>query len=104
MGGLLVPRAVASTFGASEPSNEYLALLRSLSIRNLALAAAFQLVAGDDQMRKRFFTVAATMFSADTVAGLLSAATGRASWRTVGTLGTLTGGLAAIAASGAKAD
>ena len=101
--GLLAPRAVAAAFGTAEPTEDHLGVLRMLAIRNLALAAVFQSVADDDKLRKRFFAIAAAMFSADTAAGLLGAATGRLSWRTVGSLGAVTGALAAIAASGAAA-
>ncbi len=102
--GALAPRLVASTFGMGDVSDEYLTLMRTFSTRNLALARAFQMVAGDDKLRKRFFTVAAAMFSADAALAFLAAATGRGPKRAGLSLGAITAVLAAIAASGAAAD
>lgn len=102
--GVLAPRLVASAFGMRDISDEYVALMRTFSTRNLALARAFQMVSHDDKMRKEFFTVAAAMFSADTVMAVVTAATGRTSKRGALSLGVVTAVLAAIAASGAAAD
>lgn len=102
--GLLAPRLVSSTFGMSDVSDEYVALLRMFSTRNLALAQALQSVNRDARMRKRLFTVAAAMFSADTAMAVATAASGRINWRTALSLGTTTAILAAIAASGAATD
>lgn len=101
--GLAAPRAMSSTFGVNNVSDEYLALMRTFSLRNLALAQALRLVNDDDKLRKRFFTIAAAMFSADTVTALATASTGKIGWRTALTLAAVTATAAAIAASGAAA-
>ena len=65
--GLVAPKLVASVFGLSDASDEYLALMRLLAIRNVALAEAFRAVSDDDKRRKHFFTVAAAMIAAGVV-------------------------------------
>ena len=102
--GLAAPRVMSSTFGVNNVSNEYLALMRTFSIRNIALAQALQLVNDDDNLRKRFFTIAAAMFAADTVTAFASASTGRIGWRPALSLAAVTAVATAIAASGAAAD
>lgn len=102
--GMVAPKLVAKTFGLNDVSDEYAALMRGFSTRNLALAQVMQTVRGERELRKRFFIVAAAMFSFDTAVSLLTAATGRVGWRPALTLAVTTGGLAAIAASGAAAD
>lgn len=102
--GMVAPKLVAATFGLGDVSDEYVALMRMFSTRNMALAAAFQLIKDDAKLRKGFFAVAAAMFSADTAAALLTAAAGRINWRPALSLGITSGVLAAIAASGAAAE
>ena len=98
--GVAAPRLVAAAFGLRDASDEYVALLRSFSTRNLALAQALQMVNHDGKLRKRFFTLAAAMFSADAATSFLMAATGRIGWRSALSVGGTMAVLAAIAASG----
>ena len=102
--GLAAPKLMSAIFGVRNASDEYAAAMRMVAARNIALAQAFRLVSDDDKMRKRFFTVAASLFAADSATALLSALTGRITWRTALSLGATTGALAAIAAGGAATD
>lgn len=99
--GLVAPKAVAAVFGMRDVSDNTVAVLRMLSTRNIALAGVLQLLGADDRLQKRFFALAAAMFSADTVTALLTAATGRTSWRSALSLAGVSGALAAISATGA---
>ena len=99
--GAVAPRLMAKVFGIRSTGGELESTLRMMSLRNVALGAAMSAVADDERHRKRFFTIAAAMFAADTVSAVVGAATGKVSPRTASMLGLTTAGLAAIAAGGA---
>ena len=99
--GTVAPQLTAKVFGLRSTSGELQSTVRMMSMRNVALGAVMSSVADDEAHRKRFFTIAAAMFAADTVATLVAAATGKVSPRTASMLGLATGALAALAAAGA---
>ena len=99
--GALAPGVVSRLFGIKDSSGEMQSTVRMMSFRNVALAAVLTGVADDEAARKRFFTIGAALFAADTVATILAAVKGKVSPRTAVMLGGTTAALAAVAATGA---
>lgn len=98
--GALAPTAVLRTFGYRDASGEQEALMRAYSLRNIALASVLQLT-NDETQIKRFHSVAAGLFAADTISTLWAAVRGKTSWRATLSLMPISAGLAALAAAGA---
>src|SRR5690349_20008561 len=80
--GALAPAGLGKLFGIRESSGEFQSVVRMMSFRNVALAAALTAVVDDEPRRKRFFTIAAAMFAADTAATVAAVIKGRVSVRT----------------------